>query len=255
MAKTLRCHQVASRGSDDPAVSAEANAASGNEGDQAWSDHQDDHDFAAGVVRGEPAALEELFSRYAQLVFRVCDRLLDLRADAEDAMAATFLQAWQIRERAVVVEGSLRPWLLAVAVNVARNHRRSQRRRQAAWEREAAGAYEEAQGPEEQVVDRLSAVRDAQIVSAGITQLPEAERLVVELCLLEGMTSAQAAAVLGVPDATVRSRLARTRGRLRQLLQTGEPREHQPAGGHHQVSGGIPSPRGSALDGPVGRTR
>jgi RNA polymerase sigma factor (sigma-70 family) len=194
-----------------------------------------DHDIVQLVVAGDRAGFEVLFNRYAQLVFRVSMRMLESRADAEDALSATYLQAWAIRDRATLVEGSLRPWLLAIAVNIARNDRRSRRRREAAWLRLSVvpdALTTPGMSPENQVVDHMSAYRDAVIVSAGIADLPEAERLVVQMCLLEGLSSAQAAAVLQIPDGTVRSRLARARGRLRRLLQTTDGREHEPGSGH-----------------------
>jgi RNA polymerase sigma-70 factor, ECF subfamily len=196
-----------------------------------------DGDIVDGVVAGRQGAFGVLYSRHAPVVFRVCARQLGSAVNAEDALSATFLQAWQIHHRALLVEDSLRPWLLAIAVNITRNQTRSERRGVAAWLRSTAGTLDSVDGPETEVVARIGAARDAALLSAGIAQLPERERLVVQLCLLEGLSSAQVAVVLGIPDATVRSRLARARGRLRLLLQQSE---HSESGeqarrsGHHQ---------------------
>lgn len=196
-----------------------------------------DSDIVGGVVAGYQDAFADLYTRHALVVFRVCARRLGSALDAEDALSATFLQAWQIHQRAVLVEDSLRPWLLAIAVNITRNQTRNERRRVTAWQRGTVGMPQAVEGPEAQVVARIGAARDAAIVSTGIDRLPERERLVLQLCLLEGLSSAQAAVVLGIPAATVRSRLSRARIRLRRLLQQSDPGgsgEQGPGSGHHQ---------------------
>ncbi|MFB7913534.1 RNA polymerase sigma factor [Streptomyces sp. NPDC056061] len=53
-------------------------------------------------------------------------------ATAEDVMAATFMEAWRLHERVDPEGGSLRPWLLGIATNTARNQTRSNRRHRAA---------------------------------------------------------------------------------------------------------------------------
>ena len=154
-------------------------------------------------------------------------------------MASTFLQAWQLRDRLVLVDGCLRPWLLGIAVNVALNAARTDRRRAMAWQREADLRQGDAAGPEHAVVEAMTAAHDAAIIAAGIERLTDRERSVVELCLLEGLSTEAAARVLAVPEGTVRSRLRRARTRLRALLQSDEISRYgeRAAGGGHQQRG------------------
>lgn len=193
----------------------------------------DDRDIADGVATGQVAAFGVLFDRHARSVFRVCLRRIGGQQDAEDAMSTTFLQAWHICRRSVLVEGSLRPWLLAIAVNVVRNQQRSDRRRTAAWDRQAALTPQPIE-PQMAVVAAMTTAKDAAVITAAIEDLPELERLVVELCLLEGLSAASVAAVLGIPAGTVRSRLSRARGRLQGLLHSDDIGEHSRRSGHHQ---------------------
>jgi len=194
----------------------------------------DDSGILPGVCSGAPDAFGALFDRHAPAVFRLCLRRLARQSDAEDAMSATFLQAWMLRDRAHLVDGSLRPWLLAIAVNVTRNAARSERRRRAAWQRYAALAPPTAVTVDQLVEESVAFAGDAALIFAGVKDLPERERVVVELCLLEGMSTAQVAEVLGVAEGTVRSRLSRARARLRALLRAGESPEHSRGSGHHQ---------------------
>jgi len=219
----------------------------------------DESDLAAGVAAGTASAFEVIFERYARSVFRVCARRLERREDAEDAMAATFLHAWQLRGRVVVVDGSVRPWLLGIAVNVARNAARADRRRTAAWQRQTVIWQGLVTGPEDVVVESMTAVRDAAVVADEIERLPGREKAVVELCLLEGLSITAAAVVLAIPEGTVRSRLYRARRRLRALLQNGESAgesgcagEREAVSGHH-LRGRHPAVH--AIDNPTGQLR
>ncbi|WP_407671474.1 RNA polymerase sigma factor [Parafrankia elaeagni] len=75
------------------------------------------------------AAFGCLFRRHFTAVYAYCFHRLGSWSAAEDASSVVFLEAWRRRADAVVVSGSLRPWLLGVATNVMRNQRRAARRR------------------------------------------------------------------------------------------------------------------------------
>ncbi|MBA3908242.1 MAG: hypothetical protein H0X35_16405 [Pseudonocardiales bacterium] len=75
---------------------------------------------------------------------------------------------------------------------------------------------------EEQAIRAADAAGLESSVAAALGSLPRRDRDVAELCLLHGLTTAAAAVALGIPEGTVKSRLSRTRGQLRRLLQTGE---------------------------------
>lgn len=127
------------------------------------------------------------------------------------------MAAWRMREKVDADGGSLRPWLLGVATNIARNHLRSNRRYRAAAR---AAATEADHGALEipdhagqvagQVDDRLRLAATLRALSS----LKRLEREVLVLCLWEGMQYAEAATALDIPVGTVRSRLSRARKKL-----------------------------------------
>jgi uncharacterized glyoxalase superfamily protein PhnB len=83
----------------------------------------------------------------------------------------------------------------------------------------------EDEGGYDDVTDALAASEAAGAVAAAVGELPDAERDALLLVAWEGLTYADAAAALGIPVGTVRSRLNRARGRLRELFDlTGEHR-------------------------------
>lgn len=168
------------------------------------------------ITLGEREWFSGLYERQCQAVYNHCFRRCASWSLAEEMTAATFLTAW--RRRASIppdADGEL-PWLLAVANNVLRNTRRAQHRYAAALARlPGPPAVED---PAEVVQSRVDAERQMARLLPVLSLLPTRERVVIELCAGAGLTHTQAAAALGVPQGTVKSRLARGLARLRREL-------------------------------------
>jgi RNA polymerase sigma factor (sigma-70 family) len=193
-----------------------------------------DADLLAGVMRGEAATFGRLYVRHARIVFAFCGRRSGDWGRAEDLASVVFLEAWQCRDQAFLVQGSLRPWLLRVAITVIPASRRAMRRHRAALGRfvglrgavglGAAGLEAEDDGlgvvgrgvEDDGLVQRDRGARRA---GAAMKRLSRPYRQVIELCLLGELTVAEAGEVLGVPLATARTRLGDGRARLRRLLR------------------------------------
>ncbi len=176
-------------------------------------------------VGGDPAAFGEIFQRHARTVYNYLFRRCGEWATAEDLTSIVFLEAWRRRGDVTLVNDSALPFLLGVAVNVLRNRRRAEFRYRAALRRLPAPA--EGLDHEGDVVDRLEDERIMRGVVHAFSRLPKREQDVVSLCVWAGLTYEEAAAALDIPVGTVRSRLSRGRGRLRELI--GEP-GHERAG-------------------------
>ncbi|MEU7605746.1 sigma-70 family RNA polymerase sigma factor, partial [Streptomyces sp. NPDC041003] len=80
------------------------------------------------VRSGDPEAFAELFDSHARTLYNHAFRLTGDWSVAEDVMSAAFMEAWRLRARVDPEGGSLRPWLLGITTNIARNHCRSNRR-------------------------------------------------------------------------------------------------------------------------------
>jgi RNA polymerase sigma-70 factor (ECF subfamily) len=176
------------------------------------------------VRAGESSAFAELFDSYARAVYNHAFRLTADWSTAEDVMAATFLEAWRLRDRVDREGGSLRPWLLGIATNTARNQSRSNRRyRQAA--QAAAAAELSVPDHAEDVAGRVDDRRRLATALIALAALRPPEREVLALCLGEGLDYEAAAEALGIPVGTVASRLSRARKKLRTLTDPGPARE------------------------------
>ena len=156
------------------------------------------------AVAGDGEAFALVFDRHGPRVQRHLGRLLSSPQDVEDALAIVFLEAWRRREAVRIVEGSVVPWLLVTATNVANNVRRSGRRYQALIDRLPPVVSTEA---------ALDALEEADVVTA-LRSLSLADQQVLTLCVLEEWSERDAAAALRVRPGTVKSRLHRAKRRL-----------------------------------------
>jgi RNA polymerase sigma-70 factor (ECF subfamily) len=163
--------------------------------------------------RGDAHAYEELVQAYQGIAFRTAYVIARNAADAEEAAQDGFVKAWRALGR--FREGApFRPWLLRIVANEASNRRRSAGRRaslalRAAAEEPSGGA---APSPEAAL---LSAEQRTTLLAA-VDELPEEQRDVVALRYFLGLSEAEVAETLAIPQGTVKSRTARALERLRE---------------------------------------
>jgi RNA polymerase sigma factor (sigma-70 family) len=167
------------------------------------------------IRAGDREAFAQLYAEHARTVYNHAYRLTGDWSVAEEVMGDTFLDAWRGREQLEPGDGTLKPWLLGVATNKARNAKRGIGRRLAFLARRPAPApvadfAEEAAG-------RIDDARQLAAVREVYGRLRRGEQEVLALCVWSGLDYAQAAEAMGIPVGTVRSRLSRARARLRKL--------------------------------------
>lgn len=159
----------------------------------------------------DESAFTEIVRRHGPMVLAVCRRRLGREADAEDAFQAVFL-ALAKSAAAISRRESLAGWLYRVAYLVSLK----------AAGRRARHAEAPLPATETPMPDPPLPVVEAnelkEVLDAELAGLPDKFRSAIVLCLVEGRTNAEAAAVLGVPIGTVDSRLNTTRARLQARL-------------------------------------
>ncbi|MDX3685403.1 RNA polymerase sigma factor [Streptomyces sp. AK04-4c] len=169
----------------------------------------------ARIRAGDREAFAVLYEEYARAVYNHAYRLTGDWSTAEEVLSETFLAAWRTRQ-AIEPEGdSLRPWLLGIATNKARNANRGRGRRLAFLARRPAP--EPVADIADATAGRVDDARRLAAVHRALGGLRRQEREVLVLCVWSGLDYAEAAEALGVPVGTVRSRLSRARTRLRRL--------------------------------------
>jgi RNA polymerase sigma factor (sigma-70 family) len=175
-------------------------------------------DEAALIARakgGDPRAFETIVQRHQAIAFRTAWLITRSSADAEDAAQVAFLKAFRALER--FREGSpLRPWLLTIVANEARD-----RRAQVARVERLTVRGAEERRPDDAVPSPEAALLDserrAELMTA-LERLRETDRLVISCRYLLELSERETAAVLGWRRGTVKSRLSRALERLRMQL-------------------------------------
>ncbi len=160
----------------------------------------------------EPARFGEIFDRHAEAVFRYLARRIG-PDDASDLLADVFLAAFEARFRYASDFSTALPWLYGIASNLLRKHFRRRAGELRMLDRLVA------QSEPDDYVDAVADVIDAQLqvraMAKLLDELPPGERDVLLLHAWEALTYEEIANAHNIPVGTVRSRLNRTRRRLR----------------------------------------
>jgi RNA polymerase sigma-70 factor (ECF subfamily) len=170
------------------------------------------------VQSGDEAAFTRLMQHWELPVKAVIARIVLNTSEAEDLAQETFVRLWQHRDRFDPAK-AVKPWILGIAVNLARNRLRWWRRRPLVsledWTETPAstpGSHVDSRQHLEQQ-EKAIATRDA------IAALPPELREALVLYEYEHMSYAEIAAALNATPKAVETRIARARQRLRGLLK------------------------------------
>jgi len=174
------------------------------------------------VLQGNPQAFEKLVTAYEKQVYNLCLRMVNNREDAADLTQEAFLKAWR-GLRFYKAEAAFSTWLYRLTTNVCIDFLRGQKRREASSltvENEEDGVQEISvpdsnPQPEEQVLHREQAAQ----IREAMAQLDEESRAVLTLRVVEDLPYEQIAEVLDLKVGTVKSRLARARIKLKNILE------------------------------------
>lgn len=207
--------------------------------DSAGGDPKDDGAVIARSLH-DPEQFAVVFRRHAPDIQRYVVRRLGASA-ADDVVAETFLTAFRQRSRYWRDRPDARPWLYGIATNLISRHRRAEIRQYRVLARTGIDPVTE---PFTERVDaRVSASAASRLLAATLAKLPVGHRDALLLVAWGDLTYEQVALALGVPVGTVRSRLNRARGMLRQALGDADPLAS------NDIPGPLPAPRGGTRGG------
>ncbi|MGQ0654262.1 MAG: RNA polymerase sigma factor [Betaproteobacteria bacterium] len=178
--------------------------------------------LAGRVAAGDHSAFEALMRRYNRALFRTARAILRDDAEAEDALQEAYLQAFR-SIGSFKGEARLSTWLARVVANEALMRLRKHARRSAIVPIQPGVAVEELHETREAGMEKEPerSARRAEIrklLEQRIDALPGAYRAVFMLRAVEEYSVEETAAILQIPEATVRSRFFRARSLLREGL-------------------------------------
>lgn len=166
-----------------------------------------------------PAEFATLFDRHFDAVHAYLQRRLG--GDHADELASqTFLAAFDNRARYDLARRDARPWLFGIATNLLRRHHREEVRRLRAYERNAVDPVLD---PFEGAEERADASSLRRRLVGALATLSVEERDALLLLAWTELSYPEIAEALGVPVGTVRSRISRARGRIREPLGIDRP--------------------------------
>jgi RNA polymerase sigma-70 factor (ECF subfamily) len=180
-------------------------------------DHEPDRDLLARVAKGDEAAFSDLYDLIAPHVYAVVLRVLRDPSQADEVTQEVLVELWRLAPRFDEHRGSVRAWASTVA------HRRAVdrvRSTQSARDRDQRDITERTAGPEhdevaELVEDRLERER----VTRALEALTPRQRESIELAYYSAYTYREVAAVLDVPEGTIKTRIRDGLIRLRDELE------------------------------------
>ena len=167
--------------------------------------------LARAFASGDECALKQAYDRWGGLVHAFTTRSLASRADAEEATAQVFVNAWRGRAGYDADRGSLAGWLLGIARRqVADAHRAAAR--EAALREALQEVRPEPDPTPDQLVDRL-------LVADALARLKPEQRRAVGLAFYDGFTHEQVASTMGLPLGTAKTHIRRGLAALRRRLE------------------------------------
>jgi len=171
-----------------------------------------DEVLIARIAKGDRLAMEELYGRYRVPVYRFVLRMVRNATTAEDLDSDVFLDVWR---QAGTFEGrsAVSTWIFSIARFKALNA--LQRRPMEELDDEKAGAIEDqADDPE----TALAKKDKAAVLRACLLKLTAEHREIVNLVYYQHKSVEEVAEIVGIPEATVKTRMFYARKKLSELL-------------------------------------
>ena len=180
----------------------------------------DEADIVERARRGEAAAWERLVHLHQEVLFRYAYLMLGDSDEAQDVVQETFVRAFRAFHT-FDAERPMRPWLLRIARNLARNRWRSLKRSLLAVQRWKEELRTEAAGGRQEHGDaaRLAASE----LRRAVEGLRDEDRQVTHLRYFLSLSVEETGAALALPAGTVKSRLSRALARLRHEVRSRHP--------------------------------
>ncbi len=164
--------------------------------------------------------LENYIYTYGKELYSFCCYVTRCRQEADDLYQDTFLKIYELGEK-VVIRSNPKSFMMGVALNLYRNQRRklSLRQRITGVRVSADEVVDNIASEERQAEELAVAAEERRIVREAVVQLPDKYRIPVLLCYMEELPMAEIAALMHVPEGTVKTRIHRAKKILRERLE------------------------------------
>lgn len=179
-----------------------------------------DAELVHRVSLGDTAALEELYSRYARVVYSFAVRIVHDTSLAEEILQEVFVRTWRQADRFQRSRGNFASWLLSITHNLAIDEiRKRQRRPQRSDSTDISdamyGLIDEATNVEEAAQTRVLRER----IRIAMETLPDGQRVAIEMAFFGGYSQREISSRLDVPLGTIKTRMRLGLKKLKDQLE------------------------------------
>jgi RNA polymerase sigma-70 factor (ECF subfamily) len=183
-----------------------------------------DETLVMQVARGDGAALEALYDRYAARVLGISMKIIGDQTLAEDILQETFWRVWQSAGTYQSQLGPFAGWLFRIARNLSIDayRRRNVRPHGITSANESGPVLDEMPDPGTDVAEQAQAILTNRQVRQALASLPNVQRQVIELAYFYGMTRQEIAEATGEALGTIHTRARLALQKLRGELERDE---------------------------------
>ena len=170
--------------------------------------HAPDETLAIQVARGNSAALEVLYDRYASIVLGISLKVIGDQGLAEDVLQETFWRVWQSAATYQSQLGSFTGWLFRIARNLAIDayRRRNVRPQAISGVTGSDPILDETPDPNTDVAEQAQSILKNRQIRKALASLPTVQRQVIEMAYFYGMTRQEIAEATGEALGTIHTR-------------------------------------------------
>jgi len=179
-----------------------------------------DEALLARVVAGDDRALEQLYDRYAGLIYSLALRISGSADLAEDIVQETFWRVWRRAATYRGLRGQVSSWIISIAHHLAIDERRRQRTRPVpVYDQDDRPVLRELEDQHSDISDTVLADERQRLISTALASIPPEQREVIDLAYFRGLSQREIAGRLDLPIGTVKTRVRLGLQKLRDALE------------------------------------
>jgi RNA polymerase sigma-70 factor, ECF subfamily len=159
------------------------------------------------IAEGDRSALSQLYDRYSRMIYAIAWKSLNSVEDCEEVVLEVFAQIWKIADRFDVNKGSVEQWIFTLSRSRIIDRLRKIQRLDKVNIAISSGKEIEFPTISVDPIEAIEIGERRQQVLAALSQIPPAQRQVIDLAYYQGLTHTEIAAVTGLSLGTVKTRL------------------------------------------------
>lgn len=181
-------------------------------GDVSGLEQESDETLALLIGKGDKAAFQTLMERHINMHVSFAERMMGNREEAEDIVQDAFTKLWIHAEKFDPKRAKFSTWFYRIVINRCLDKKR---KKKAVSLPENFEVADDRENPAESLTTRQ---RKMQVVKA-LSEIPERQRVAINMCYFEGISNREAAGILNMNIKALESLLCRGRKNLKSLLE------------------------------------